>query len=181
MKETLCISERRREQPPAKEKHVQVGIFLINRFVFCVSAGFPAFSGVLSWEKRRGFHSNKQRRYSTFCPSNAECGSSMCDSFFLYISLIYNMNHTSFYKKKDPLPTVFFNFFSFSTEVPFDTWRLMRWPPSGLQKPGHLELWIRDTNPDRVWLSKTSLLKGYCLNLESNSNQAEFVYLCLLT
>ena len=57
----------------------------------------------------------------------------------------------------------------------------MRWPPSGLQKPGHVELWIRDTNPDRVWLSKTSLLKGYCLNLESNSNKAEFVYVCLLT
>lgn len=72
LKEALCISGKRREQPPAF-KHFQVGIFLINRFFFCVSAGFPAFSGAQLGKKN----------------SNAEWGSSMCDSFVVYMSLIY--------------------------------------------------------------------------------------------
>ena len=50
----------------------------------------------------------------------------------------------------------------------------MRWPPSGLQKPGHVDSWIRDLS-----LAFQNIpVEGIFLEL-GNSNKAEFLE-CLL-
>ncbi len=153
LQETLCISEKRREQPPALKKNIfSSGSSWSTGFFVCVSRVSSFFQGSVAKNLLAFTQTNSCMLPFTLVMLNV-C---VCDVFFIHMSLIYIWITHLFNKKNNRSPpAVFFNFFFFSTELTFTRQEAVSWD-GRLQVFKSLAMWIRGF-VTWVWLSKTSL------------------------